>query len=264
MSVRSQGKVKEVSRLIDLKDRNGRSVVMPNRAKTNAGETHAEAEMRNAEISEMYLQGLSYDRISKAMTVKYGKGYSINTICYRIKALLNRWQTTYLENINSAMVEELTKLNNLESTYWEAWLNSLKNKETIEEFKVTGSDGSGEEKEGEKKEEEKRGEADVDGENGKKKSMRKKGAFIREKRFVRVEGSYGDVNFLMGIERCIEKRCKILGLFQDTRTININWRDEARKEGYDPDEIVDGMAQVIIERNPNEEPKLLEPGEESK
>ena len=253
--------------IIEIKTALGEKVISPQKMETSGEKTYAEVEKYQEEVSALYLRGMSHGTISVAMTEKYGEGFSRPTISRMVGRLLRLWQEHYLENINQMMVAELEKLSHLEGVYWEAWERSLQNKEIRERFKVTGKDLPAEDMVLDEAIEDKKSkdgivENQVSGiEKGGRKSMRKKGGFSREKEFERVEGSYGDVNFLMGIERCIEKRCKILGLFQDpSKTININWREEARRDGFDPDEIIDVIAQEFITAA-DENIKKLEEGQ---
>ena len=97
------------------------------------------------------------------------------TISKDIKVLIGRWQKSALMDIDAAKSEELARINRLELEYWNAWEASKLDKESTVAEKVIGMD-------------------------------------TRTKAVKRAEGQVGNPSFLAGIERCIERRCKLLGL----------------------------------------------------
>jgi hypothetical protein len=89
-------------------------------------------------------------------------------------------------DFNEARAQELAKIDNLELTYWQAWQRSTENKE-VESTKVIES-GKGEDRKPE-----------------------------RLEAATRSEGQAGDPRFLQGVQWCIERRCKLLGLDEPER-----------------------------------------------
>ena len=114
---------------------------------------------------------------------------------------------------------EVAKIDQLEIAYWEAWEISKKEKESVEAVqtddprvgKGTGSKNAG-----------KRTKIT------KKKEMRDPNAV-----------------YLQGIERCIDKRMRILGL-DAPKTVNVNWRKEAAEAGLDPDKTKNDLVNEFL------------------
>lgn len=106
---------------------------------------------------------------------------SIATISRDIKALQKGWIESALVDFSKAKGRELAKVDHLERTYWDAWLRSQEDKETrIEESSKMDKAG-------------------------------------RAKIQMKSEGQVGNPAFLTGVQWCIDKRCKILGLDAPTK-----------------------------------------------
>jgi len=97
-------------------------------------------------------------------------------IGYDLKTLQQRWRESSLRDFDARKAEELAKVDRLEVTHWLAWERSCQDSE-VRTVKTT---------------------KDADGE--------------RTEASKRVEGQVGDPRFLEGVQRCIEQRCKLLGL----------------------------------------------------
>ena len=102
------------------------------------------------------------------------------TISKDIKVLIGRWQASALMDVDVAKSEELARINRLELEYWNAWEASKRDKESTVAEKVTGSD-------------------------------------TRIKAVKRAEGQVGNPTFLAGVQWCIERRCRILGIDAPTK-----------------------------------------------
>jgi len=100
-------------------------------------------------------------------------GISQQTVSNDLRALQVQWEKSALRDFDTMRGEELAKIDNLEREYWAGWLRSGKNEETLVK---KAKDGKGTE------------------------------AIKTSK------GQAGDPRFLAGIERCIERRCKLLGI----------------------------------------------------
>jgi hypothetical protein len=99
-----------------------------------------------------------------------------STISRDLRALYKQWQESALVDFDKAKAEELAKVDRLEREYWAAWRRSCEDAETVKQRGV---------------------------ESGDKKS----------KEAVKItKGQAGDPRFLAGVQWCIERRCKILGL----------------------------------------------------
>src|SRR5262249_30654673 len=127
------------------------------------------------EVAALYLHGLTQHEIAQRLNV------SRPQIGYDLKVLQRRWQESALADFHAKKAAELAKVDELERTYWEAWERSCQVRE------VTTTERAG---------------ASTDKTEG-----------PRRKAGVRKEPRDGNAEFLRGVERCIELRCKILGAF---------------------------------------------------
>jgi len=100
---------------------------------------------------------------------------SQQSISNDLKVLIKRWQESALMDVDEHRSTELARINRLELEYWNAWEASKADKESTLAEKTTGTD-------------------------------------TRTKAVKRSEGQVGNPSFLAGVERCIERRCKLLGL----------------------------------------------------
>jgi hypothetical protein len=123
----------------------------------------------------LYLRGLTQEEIAQRLQV------SRQQISYDLKVLQRRWQASTLADFNGKKAAELAKVDELERTYWEAWERSCSAREVTTQERTQGGDGHTDE--------------------------------ARLKAGVRKEQRDGNAEFLRGVERCIELRCKILGAF---------------------------------------------------
>lgn len=105
-------------------------------------------------------------------------GVSQTQISADLKALRTQWQASSLRDFDASKALELDKIDRLEAVYMDGWQRSQMDRvQTLAE--VT---------------------------HGEKPSR---------KASVRREGQVGDPRFLDGVLSCIEKRCKILGLWKE-------------------------------------------------
>jgi hypothetical protein len=94
-----------------------------------------------------------------------------------LKILRRRWQEAALKDFDEAVALELAKINQLEAERWEAWRRSIGEKQKKLREKVAAGAGG-----------------------------------ARDKASVQTEDLIGNPAYLQGVERCIERRCKLLGL----------------------------------------------------
>jgi hypothetical protein len=127
------------------------------------------------ETAALYLRGLTHHEIARRLNV------SRQQIGYDLKVLQRRWQESALADFNAKKAAELARVDELERTYWEAWERSSQTREVTTQERTQGGDGQ----------------ADA----------------TRLKAGVRKEARDGNAEFLRGVERCIELRCKITGAF---------------------------------------------------
>jgi hypothetical protein len=137
--------------------------------------TPLERERDLRETAALYLRGLSQVEIAQRLNV------SRQQIGYDLKVLQRRWQESALADFNAKKAAELAKMDELERTYWEAWERSCQAREVTTQEKMQASGGQTDD--------------------------------ARLKAGVRKEQRDGNPEFLRGVERCIEMRCKITGAF---------------------------------------------------
>lgn len=124
-------------------------------------------------ISALYLRG------KRQVDIAAELGVTQQQISYDLKTIQKRWQQKTVVNINEVKQRELARIDELERTYWEAWERSLDERtKTRTERNTTG------------------------GEN----------QVSRDKASIEKETLLGIPAYLAGVERCIELRCKILGV----------------------------------------------------
>jgi hypothetical protein len=126
------------------------------------------------ETAALYLRGLTHYEIAQRLKV------SRQQITYDLKVLQRRWQESALADFNAKKAAELAKVDELERAYWEAWERSAQTREVTTQEKTQGGGNA------------------VD---------------PRLKAGVRKEPRDGNAEFLRGVERCVELRCKIIGAF---------------------------------------------------
>lgn len=126
------------------------------------------------EIAAQYLRGKTQAEIAHYISTDPERGYTLTTqqICYDLKAIQKQWRESALRDFDEKRSEELAKVDELERTYWQAWLDSCTESETITQ------EGTG------------------DG--------------VQRIRKTRTQQN-GDPRFLAGVQWCIERRCKLLG-----------------------------------------------------
>jgi len=106
-----------------------------------------------------------------------------STISRDIKALQAAWLESALIDIDEAKARELAKVDKLEREYWTAWERSCEDAETVRQKGKPGAGGIATE------------------------SIEKTS-----------KGQAGDPRFLAGVQWCIERRCKIIGIDAPAKT----------------------------------------------
>jgi hypothetical protein len=108
-------------------------------------------------------------------------GVDQSTVSRDIMALIEEWKADAKSDIDAFIAHELARISLLEDTYWQAWQRSTENKEVEASKVIEGKDGQ------------------------------------RMEAQTRSEGQAGDPRFLQGVQWCIERRCKLLGLDEPER-----------------------------------------------
>lgn len=114
-------------------------------------------------------------------------GVSENQITNDLKAIRAKWMEDSIRNFDEAISEQLAKIDLLEREYWLAYEQSKKDyKQKSQKTKGTGQDILSRE--------------------------------VMEKEIIQ----FGDPRYLQGVQWCIERRCKLMGLDAPIRNINLN------------------------------------------
>ncbi|WP_114752321.1 hypothetical protein [Pleomorphovibrio marinus] len=138
-------------------------------------------------VAEHYLKGYSVRAIALMLSKHVGieKYVSYRTIHNDLNKLLKEWEKDRIDDINKQKLIELEKINKLERTYWMAWDKSIEDYEKKSK-KLMGQVGT-----------------DKDG-NPIKPTQQE----IQTINMV----NFGNPAYLSGVEKCIERRCRILGI----------------------------------------------------
>lgn len=128
--------------------------------------TKAQVQSDRIEVARLYLQGKFQHEIATVLEV------SQQQVSFDLKAVQAQWRDMPAAKIDELKNKELARIDQLERTYWEAWVDSKKAKETTS----TAKEGD------------------------------------RLKVGKRSEQRNGNPQYLAGVQWCITTRCKILGL----------------------------------------------------
>jgi len=132
--------------------------------------TEFEREEQLYQIQAMYLRG------ERQMDIAAKLNLSQSQISRDISTIKIRWRKDTTINLDEAKQRELSRIDELERTYWQAWERSLDERTKTRTEKFSGEDGKG-------------------------------------KASIEKETLLGLPAYLTGIQWCISERCKILGLY---------------------------------------------------
>lgn len=184
---------------------------------------------------DLYVHGKAIDEIASIMNEGKDENQKISQmmVYHDLKGIINEWRERHINNSSVILAKEMARLDRLEQQYWDAWNESKKplthmDKETYQ----------------------------IESDGGRYDSSKR----TKTREMMKFIESHGQVEFLQGIERVIDLRFKLLGIGQ-TKNININWREQAKRAGVDPDEIIDAMVTQIVDIAPDEDNPLLGGGE---
>ena len=136
---------------------------------------------RRYKVAERYLKGEQQYDLARAFGVTQAQ------ISYDLKAIRGWWRASAIKDFDARQDQELEKVDLLERTAWAAWERSLQPREMT----LTEQTEGGEVPDGQGK-------------------VRPKSP--TRKASVRRENQAGDPRFLEQIQKCIDKRCAILGI----------------------------------------------------
>ena len=139
--------------------------------------TPFQIERDRRDVADLYLKGWIQARIAEDLDKSDDRDYEFtrSMVGYDLRALQKAWQKSALVNIDQAKAKELAKVDRLEREYWNAWERSCAPAITT-------------------RQEGKAVEGGVE---------RIVSTSVERK---------GDPRFLQGVQWCIERRCKIIGI----------------------------------------------------
>lgn len=141
--------------------------------------THVESERDKVFIAERYCQGATLAKIALELRDKYYPGsepLSIVQISRDMKVVVERWRKAASFSLDQYKAIEIQKINALEQEYYDAWMKSKESKERTLTERLEQNERN------------------------------------RTRARVATEGRDGNPAFLLGVQWCIDRRCKILGL----------------------------------------------------
>ena len=145
--------------------------------------TTFQIERDRRDVADLYLQGWTQARIAEHLDNRNDREYDFtrSMVGYDLRALQKAWQKSALIDVDKVKAQELAKVDKLERTYWDAWERSQEDAETIRQ-------------------------------EGSSKDTVKGELPPIQKLIIFRKGQTGDPRFLQGVQWCIERRCKILGI----------------------------------------------------
>lgn len=133
-------------------------------------------------IADLYLQGKTQVEIADIV------GLDQSQVSRDLATVQARWRNDTAINLDEAKQVELSRIDTLERTYWDAWERSLEEKVKTR-TEQTSNGGKGKDAEASK----------------------------TAKASVEKETLLGNPAYLAGVMNCIERRCKLLGLDAPTK-----------------------------------------------
>jgi hypothetical protein len=172
-------------------------------------------------ISNLYLQGMTQQRIADKLASERDYEVSRVTITNDLKEVNRRWRLNTVIPIDEHKIKELARIDHLEQVYWSAWEKSCetvnintrqtRSGEATKITDVTIPPG-------------------MDAKEAKPKDVRHKSRSVAPGEQIsetsRTEERDGNPAFLAGVERCIKMRMDLLGLNAPTKsedTVTIQW-----------------------------------------
>lgn len=124
-------------------------------------------------IERLYLRGYSFRAIARELEAQHGRRLNPKTVWKEVQRLIDAYRENHALEVDRARAVELARINKLERTYWDAWEKSLLEAKRTKTSTKSGGDSTAE--------------------------------------VQRIE-RLGDPRYLDGVQWCIERRCKLLGV----------------------------------------------------
>jgi hypothetical protein len=185
---------------------------MAGTGRSRSKRTRTQRERDRVQIADWYCHGMTQAQICRKLQEDFYPGESPLTqqqISIELKTIIKGWQESYKFSIDQQRVIEIEKINNLEQTYYDAWIKSMgEHTTTVTERNEGMSSGRDDDK---------------------------RTAVGRVKAKLAKVTRDGNPAFLAGIQWCIEARCKLMGLNapvqlenQGAFTLNVVYDDKQK------------------------------------
>lgn len=172
--------------------------------------TPLQRELDRLKISAAYVRGIPQAEIAKEL------GVSQQQVSHDLGIIRDRWLKAQVKNMDERRALELAKIDNLERQYWVEFEASKQVRETTTSGSTT---------------------------KGKEQTQELKASVRRETPVT------GDLGCLAGVQWCIERRIKLLGLDAPTRVDFAFVRKEAERlaeeNGLDVDEVLKEAYRIV-------------------
>jgi hypothetical protein len=194
--------------------------MMSNQITETRPRTDGEREQDLPYVAQLYVRGIPMGEIAEAIEKRHGIGvrcyaYAISEDIVRIR---QEWINSSLIEFNERRAIELAHLDQLENEYWKAWKDSCTTKTVSENISQTEQ-------------------VIVAGQIHNLETTSSKEI---------ISPTDGNPLYLQGVERCIDKRCKILGLLSP-QVFQVDWRRDVEKLGWKPEELKESAVKTILE-----------------
>lgn len=168
------------------------------------------------DVARWFLQGYPIGAIQEKLDKD--RPYTVSRAMVRttLKQIRDDWRKSSLIDFNEAKNQELQRLEALEAAYWEGWRKSLEDEKVAFTGRTEGASGDD-------------------------------NIATWDKASETVTNRVGEKGFLDGVLECIDKRCRILGLFMPEK-LEIDFIAEIAKFGFNPqdaDVIIDSYATEV-------------------
>lgn len=168
-------------------------------------------------VSELYLKGNSFRAIAKVLKDEHGVQMGHVNVFKIVQKLREEWREHRLSGMDSYYIDELERIDQLESTAWDAWEKSKKVINTRSRQKGTPGAAGG------------------------------KTVTTTEVETTRIEQETpGDPRFLVIIHKCGDRRCRILGLYKQPEPESDDDSTPVPPKGQLPEQFSETPTFVII------------------
>lgn len=181
---------------------------------------------RRMRVAELCLKGHRTQRaIMAAYKASYGEPIGRGTVSRDLAAVREWWRQSAVEYIGQAIAEEIAKIDKVERSAWDAWERSIRNHEIRKASKLA------------------KPAVDEYGDEFDK---------VRSKRLtIQTDDEIGDPRYLAIVERCIERRCKLLGL-------DAPQRQEIVLPGLHQPQTIDAVTPGQVKEQLRDDPEYIE------